>query len=44
MVRKTVAKKIAKTIKPKPKPKAPKVRRAQGKPATRKSWHYTEPC
>ena len=30
MVRKTVAKKIAKTIKPKPKPKAPKVRRAQG--------------
>ena len=33
MVRKTVAKKIAKTIKPKPKPKAPKVRRAQGQPA-----------
>ncbi len=30
MVRKTVAKKIAKTIKPKPKPKAPKQRIAQG--------------
>lgn len=33
MVKKTVVKKIAKTIKPKPKPKAPKVRRAQGQPA-----------
>jgi len=33
MVKKVIAKKIAKTIKPKPKPKAPKQRIAQGQPA-----------